>query len=81
MPSDAIAPDEHPTGGMSNIGVHVLKELRAGLGDAMSPLRNTSRAGVHPWTCPLHPVGLTGFVSLAEVLVFGGALDATVRHA
>lgn len=40
----------------------------------VAPLRNTSRAGVHPWTCPLHPVGLTGFVSLAEVLVRGVAL-------
>lgn len=27
MPADAIAPDEHPTGGASNIGMRVLKGL------------------------------------------------------
>lgn len=47
----------------------------------VAPLRNTSRAGVHPWTCPLLPVGLTGFVSLAEVLAVGGALWRTLAHA
>lgn len=41
----------------------------------VAPLRNTSRAGVHPWACPLHPVGLTGFVSLAEVVALGVALE------
>lgn len=44
----------------------------------VAPLRNTSRAGVHPWTCPLHPVGLAGFVSLAEVFVLGVALGVSI---